>query len=272
MPLETLSKHNSDHTPFGVKAICKNLPFPKSTIPKALNDGKIETLNKMGLMTPDIDEFSDDFITSAKKWADHNIPIVDIGAAYGVTAIPALQKGGIVIANDICDEHLLHIKAQCSKKTWANLYLNNQKLAENLSFPSQSIGSILIRRVLHFFTPDQINRAFDDIMDWLTPGGTLYIIVMTPHHYSFSSFKPIYEDRWNAGNIWPGEISNMYEFAPQFQKVLPQYFHVMDERPIKRALESRNFKIEESKLFGFSRTENGELASNRYYGVKAIKI
>ena len=256
---------------YGIRATDETLKKPSKEIPSSLNNGSIPTLNQTGFMTPESDEFSDDFIESAAGWAKRSLPVLDIGAAYGITTIPALEKGGIVIANDIEEEHLLHLKEKTPPLLRHNLYLNYNRFPETLDFPDQSFGSILMRRIVHFLTPAQMEKALDNANRWLVPNGVLYIITMSPYHYSLGSFLNTYDERWNANNTWPGEIENMKTYVPHLAQDIPEYLHVMDERPFINALSKRNFDIVISKLFGFARSCSKDPKGVGYYGIKAIK-
>ena len=260
-----------NHPLFGTRATSATLRKPSRAIPPSLEDGRIPTLNQTGYMTSELDEFSDDFINSAAAWAEKKLPVVDIGAAYGITAIPALANNGIVIANDIGEEHLLHLRVKAGQELWPHLYLNNKRFPEDLTFPNNSIGAIIMRSVAPYFKPTQMEVALDNANKWLTPGGELYIITISPYHYSLGSFIKTYDEHWDTGNSWPGEILNLKKYIPDLAKDIPNYLHVMDERPLKKALETRGFEIVTSKLFGFARSHSKDPKGIGYYGIKAIK-
>ena len=128
-----------------------------------------------------------------------------------------------------------------------------------------------MRSVAPYFKPTQMEVALDNANKWLTPGGELYIITISPYHYSLGSFIKTYDEHWDTGNSWPGEILNLKKYIPDLAKDIPNYLHVMDERPLKKALETRGFEIVTSKLFGFARSHSKDPKGIGYYGIKAIK-
>ncbi|MCX7338231.1 MAG: class I SAM-dependent methyltransferase [Alphaproteobacteria bacterium] len=240
------------------------------SLPEPLSDGKIPTLNQTGFMTPDRDTLSDDFIRYAAELGSQGVPVVDIGSAYGVIALPALEQGAVVIANDLDERHLLILRERVPKKYWDHLYLNSGAL-QTLDFPEQSIGAVLLRRVVHFFTPEELETSIDKIYTWLKPGGRVFIITMSPFHYSLKNFAPLYEKRWAEGSAWPGEIFDMKSYVPNLAKDIPDYLHVMDERPFKKALEKRGFIIEKAYLYGYSRPNRKADDTNGYCAIQAMK-
>ena len=88
-----------------------------------------------------------------------------------------------------------------------------------------------------------MDEALAKIGNWLIPGGQVFIVVMAPQHKEFSNwFLPIYEQRWQDGNNWPGMLK-VRKALPEQAYNLPEYLHVMDERPLRKALENLNFTI-----------------------------
>jgi hypothetical protein len=67
------------------------------------SQGLIVTLNKMGYMLEQPEEYNQAFIEFASSI---HPPCLEIGAAYGVSTIPALMKGAYMTSNDLSKEHL----------------------------------------------------------------------------------------------------------------------------------------------------------------------
>jgi len=240
-------------------------------IPAPASDGKIPTLNQTGYMTPESDKLSDDFIDCAAKWGKEGLPSIDIGAAYGIISLRALEKGAILIANDVEKRHLLILRKSAPKRNLSRLLLNISSFLEQTVFPANSVGAILLRRVIHFLTPAQLEIAIDKVAQWLRPGGSVFIITMSPYHYSLKSFDKVYEKRWIKGNSWPGEIFTMRDYVPDCAKDIPDYLHVMDTRPLIQALEKRGLIVKQAFLFGYKRAKSRGDDINGYCAIEAKK-
>ncbi|MCE2716095.1 MAG: class I SAM-dependent methyltransferase [Pseudomonadota bacterium] len=240
-------------------------------IPTLALGGKIPTLNQAEYMTLESDKLSDEFIESAAKWGREGVPSVDVGAAYGIISLMALERGAILIANDVERRHLLILRKNASKRNLSRLFLNTRSFPEQTSFPPNSVGAILLRRVVHFLNPSQMELAMDKIVEWLKPGGSVFIVTMSPYHYSLKGFDTTYEERWENGNPWPGEIHNMRSYIPDCAKDIPDYLHVMDTRPLIQALEKRGMVIKQAYLFNYKRLKSRGEDVNGYCAIEAQK-
>lgn len=250
----------TDNTSYGIPAntwVLENMESVKQPLPE--KDGKIKTLNAMGYMTPDVDYITKDFIEFS---ANAPLPVLDGGAAYGVATILALKKGATVIANDIDQRHLWIIaqNKQLSPDEKARLFLNQGMLPESVDFPDHSLSAILLCRVMHFFTPTQIELMFQKAKRWLVPNGRFYIVTMTPYHYTLEGFSTIYQNRLQAGDPWPGIITSMMtDYGREHKGNIPEYLHVMDPRILIKLATEQGFMVKELKLFGHNHNpkENG---------------
>lgn len=249
-----------NNTVFGVQASTLSLDAMENVVqPLPEKDGKIKTLNTMGYMTPDVDHVVEDFIEFAST---SELPVLDGGAAYGVATILALKKGATVIANDIEPRHL-HVIVKnkgLSESEKARLFLNQDALPNKVHFPEQSLSAILLCRVMHFFTPEEVEKMFENARKWLVPNGRLYIVTMTPFHYTLEGFPSIYEKRLNEGQNWPGVITTMTkDYGVEHVGKAPTYLHVMDPRVMLRVATKYGFLVKKMDLFGHHRNpkENG---------------
>ena len=213
----------------------------------------------MGYMTPEVDHITQEFIEFA---ANTSLPVLDGGAAYGVATIPALKKGATVIANDIDPKHLILIaqNTALTEKEKERLFLNEDALPNKTNFPKRSLGAILLCRVAHFFTPEEMQSMFEKAKRWLAPNGRLYIVTMTPYHYALEGFASIYEKRWREGQAWPGVITTMTkDYAVEHAGNIPKYLHVIDPRLMVQLASDYGFLVKKLELFGHHRNskENG---------------
>src|ERR1700741_2662682 len=74
-----------------------------SKMPEAEPNGFVRNLNNMGYMTSGLARYSRKFVAFA---AETGRPCLDVGAAYGVATLAALEAGARVISNDIEPRHL----------------------------------------------------------------------------------------------------------------------------------------------------------------------
>jgi hypothetical protein len=69
----------------------------------------IPTLNGTGFMFEVRDTFTNDFISHAGQTT---LPVLELGCAYGVASIPALEAGAKVVASDMEPQHLEILKSK----------------------------------------------------------------------------------------------------------------------------------------------------------------
>ncbi len=259
-------------TPFGVRATNAALDtlMPRE-MPCLDSKSKRPTLNRYGFETTLSDRFSEDWVKKALFYAELGLPSVEIGAAYGQTAtLPALAAGATIVANDICPEHLLLLREQVPVDRRSRLILNTEPFPD-ISFEAGSVGSFLLRSVMHFLAPPEMERGITNIYRWLVPGGEVTISIMSPFHYILKDFLSEYEKRWSTGNLWPGEINDMRTYNPGEADAIPEYLHVMDGRPLIRILEAVGFKIEKEGFFGFPHSRAKDPEGKAYFGIRAVK-
>lgn len=221
-------------------------PGDTAAMPEPGENGLIRTLNGMGTMTPAPDKFSSEFITFAPKAPGRSL---DIGAAYGVAAIPALQAGASLIANDIDGRHLDILFSRVPEQYRPRLELAPGEFPDKLDFPANSLGAILICRVMHFFDGPRIERAAAKAMTWLAPGGKVFVVGESPHIGTAKAFFPTYEARRKAGDPWPGVVENVSAHDPKRAASLPGLFHLLDDHVLRRVFAAAGFSIERLELF-----------------------
>jgi SAM-dependent methyltransferase len=244
--------------------------FDKQTIslPAADHKGRIHTLNKMGYMYTSLDEISLSFIESS---ANAKAPVLEIGAAYGAASQRALANDAVVFANDIDFDHLCLLRKQVESRYWSSLYLDNSRFPDETNFPENSFSSILLCRVAHFLSGKEMEIGMKKIYRWLIPGGELFFLVLSPFHRRLKWFLSTYEQRWKNGVPWPGEMNAGCAIWPEFSEYIPEFLHVMDERPIKAIMEKMGFNIHRSELFQYGPLNNDLAHSGEYFGVIAVK-
>ncbi len=249
---------------FGIKGTNHQLLLlPKYQLPN-LDHLKVATLNQTGFMKSSLDIFSQKFIEYS---ASAVLPVLEIGAAYGAATLPALRNNATIIANDIDERHLTILYRRVPPEHLSNLYLKLGHFPANLDFPKNCLAAVLICRVAHFLTGDEIELGLKKVHEWLAPGGKLFFISMSPYHHILTEkFLPLYKKRLLKGEKWPGIINNMKTYNPTESKDIPDFLHVFDEELMQRLLSSYGFEIEEMSTFDYvSSNDKG------YLGFIAIK-
>ena len=145
-------------------------------IPKQWIKGLVPTLNDKGFMFEVLDEYADDFIQTAGASTD---AALEIGCAYGVATIAALQAGATITACDMDQRHLEVLRSRIDDKLAGQLTLQAGTLPD-INLPEAHFGSLLCSRVLYFLTGEDIERSVQNMFRWLKPGGRLYLIADTP--------------------------------------------------------------------------------------------
>lgn len=192
-------------------AIEEGLTLPE--VSEALG-ARFPTLNKMGLMTNFVDEISNAFIENSLS---EDCCVFEVGAAYGNIALEALQRGcENYIVNDLDERHLKilarrifeHSSALLNKiKFIAGAYPRDINLEDN------SVDFMLISRVLHFFSPQEIEATVLDIKRILKKNGKIFIICNSPYNKSFINFIPDFEIAKKNKKRFPGYVKNRENYV-----------------------------------------------------------
>lgn len=206
----------------------------------------VPTNNQMGFMLTKIDPFVQRFVDYAAQ--NHDNWHLDVGAAFGVATIAALEKGAKIIANDIDASHLTVIADVCSKRFKNSLKLFLGDIRKDMDYPTASFGSMLFSRVLHFFTGEEIIKCLKKVSDWLVPGGKIFVVNETPYFGTSKDFLPIYSKRKEAGNQWPSFLTledvKTY-FDPKKRLFVRNTVHFFDEDLMQHVAKASGLYLEE---------------------------
>jgi SAM-dependent methyltransferase len=210
--------------------------------PAFARTGMVPTLNGTGFMFEVRDGYAEEFIHLAGRIAD---PVLDLGCAYGVATLPALEAGGTVVASDMEPQHLDILREKASPELRARLTCVPGKLPE-INFPEASFGAILCSRVFHFLTGEEIDQSIAKIFRWLKPGGRFFLVADTPYGIWRKSI-PEFEDKKRQGVRWPGFIVGLHNYIPTpgVQKHIdkPPYMNLMDADLLRRICEEAGFQV-----------------------------
>jgi len=205
--------------------------------------GFVATLNKTGFMTTTLDPYSQEFLEQCQ--AGHHI--LEIGSAYGVATIPALQKGCTVYANDLSQDHLNILKNHTPLAYQDHLHLLSGDFLEQ-KIPTAFFDMCFSARVFHFFTGEQIMKALAMIFQALKPLGKLFLVNDTPYMNDYQSFIPLFEERLKNNVPWPGIIEDVYSYAPKRKNNVPSFFNLLDPQTLTRACTEAGFKVIKSSF------------------------
>jgi SAM-dependent methyltransferase len=228
------------------------------------------TLNNTGFMFKVLDEFADDFIYFAGQ-ADG--PVLDLGCAFGVATIAALEAGGTVTACDLEQQHLDILVENTPEKLRANLTCVQGQLP-GVSFPEESFSAILCSRVLHFLDGAAIDASVANMYSWLKPGGRLYLVADTPYGI-WRKMIPTFEQKKEKGDRWPGlmiGLENYLPSAPDHPIDGPPFMNLLDPDLLTRICTDagltvqRTSFIDRSDFGGLGRMDGRENA-----GIFAVK-
>lgn len=172
--------------------------------------GMVATLNGTGFMFEVRDRFADAFIADAGRHGAAGIPSLEVGCAYGVATLPALEAGALITASDLDPRHLEILRGKAPRPLRANLTLVPGALP-GLDFPAGRYGAILCSRVLHFLTGEDVDASVRKMAAWLAPGGRLYLVADTPYGV-WRGKIPEFEAGKAAGERWPGLMVGLHNY------------------------------------------------------------
>ncbi len=170
--------------------------------------------------------------------------VLDIGAAYGIASIAALDTGAFVVANDLDESHLEELPNH------SRLTLKPGKFPRFLHFEDSSFDAVHASNVFHFLTGNQLVAGFRAIARWLRPGGKVFVQAATPWQAPFAGFLPEYERRISEGVKWPGYVARLGEFVTHRQfGQMPREIHLLEDRVLRRLAEDAGLTVERVWLY-----------------------
>lgn len=205
-----------------------------------------QTLNNMGGMSIDFDPVTLAFLEAAESCS---FPVLDVGAAFGAVTKEALKLGATVTANDLNSEHLKILEAEVEQSLKKRLKSIAGRFPDDLQFSSNSFDAILLARVLHFMTGEQIESGLRDIQKWLRPGGSVFIVGVTPFLKHLKPFLPRYYERLNRDSMWPGFVEDLSIYDPNGASELPRSMNFLCPTQFPKVLEKVGFHITHCETF-----------------------
>lgn len=218
---------------------------PRHEHSRSLVEGFETTFNNMGFAATTIDPYCQKFVDFA---AGNSRPLLEVGAAFGLSTIAALAAGAEVIANDLDARHLRMLSERVPDSYRSRLRILHAA-APDLPITDNTLAGILISRVLHFFDGFRIRQMLYNAYRWLMPGGRLFLVAETPYQRTVESFISTYERRKAEGRHWPGLIHDINSYASNTSGSIPSMVHFLDDQILRRELNRAGFLVKQSKLF-----------------------
>lgn len=209
-----------------------------------------------GFTTTPCDPVSQKFIEYASEIAGKDGTVLEIGAAFGAASLKALANGAKVFCNDIDASNLAVIRnryIQTITNSQHSVTADDSKLIlvpgafpeELAGLPMNFFDAILICRVMHFFTGEQIEKSLEQLSTHLKPGGKLFIVCETPYLKNWQRFIPEYDKRVSEGIKWPGEISNPADYESSGRAAsLPKFVHWITKEILEKSLTQLKYGVE----------------------------
>ncbi len=230
-----------------------------------------DTLNNRGFIHP-LSEISLAFINFAKSAPGLAL---DIGSATGVATIPALKKGAKAIAFDLDKQHLDILYHATPDAYKANLQTIAGRYPTDINLDKESIGAVLISQVLGFLSGAEITEGFKKLYACMNHGAKIFIINYTPYMALTRSFIPIYEQRRENKEPWPGLIQDISKHCCDQELLhnLPKTLNLLDPMILTRELINNGFNVEKSYFLGGEEVpEKFQFDGREWVGAIASKI
>lgn len=250
-------------------AKCDELNLKHQT-PEA--DGRIQTLNKKGAVTAKPDYATLEFLKYAKGKS-----VLEIGGAYGSVMLTALHqsKDTKYTLSDLDERHLFIASKRLAEEIQESKLSSGSKLDSDSTNQVQfiqaditkaqdinNIGTyeaILVGRVLHYLTPEQLEMTVKHLFLLLKPAGRVFIVAITPYVKRYENFIPEYERRVAAGEANPGFVQSLRAYLnsnvttqEQRDNIADEPFFFLDDKVLRSAFENNGFRVIECKMMPLS--------------------
>jgi len=235
-------------------------------LPESPVEGLVPTMNNTGWMTVALDEMSTEF---ARYAGTLDAEVLDIGCAYGIATLAALDAGARVCACDIEPRHLEVLEQRVDPEARGRLRCLVGVMPA-VDFHPESFGAVLASRVLHFLSGDDVEQVVDKMYGWLQPGGRVYLVADSPYTGPWRVLSDDYERRKTAGEAWPGFVADYAQFLPAGQDPAehPVFINPMDPDILERVCREVGFDVLEARFLSSS---TKHATGRDHAGVIAVK-
>ncbi|MEM9243356.1 MAG: class I SAM-dependent methyltransferase [Pseudomonadota bacterium] len=170
-------------------------------------DGRVATENNMGFMFTDINGSTPAFLDYVVKCAG---TIIDIGCAYGVATLPALEKSKAkIIAFDLSQAHLNGLREFITPQQAGRITYVKGAFPNDFNYENNSLDAIHISYVLHYLSGEDFELGIKKCYDALKPDGKLFINTLSVHFCLFKHLVADYEEKLAQGVPWPGIVDGI---------------------------------------------------------------
>jgi len=238
-------------------------------LPESPVEGLIPTMNKTGWMTESLDAYSEDFAAFAGKIGKEGEQSLDMGCAYGVATLAALDQGARIFACDIEPKHLAVLEKRIPDEQ-RDRFESKPGALPAVDFDAASFGAILASRVLHFLDGPQIEKTVAKMFTWLKPGGRLYLVADTPYTGPWYIHAETYEQKKAAGDPWPGFVDDYAGLLPEGTdpEGHPDFINPLDPDILERVCKAAGFDIISAEILSGS---TSYAKGNEHAGIIAVK-
>jgi len=203
----------------------------------------IPTRNHTGWTSNQLNEVSEQFVVFCRDHA--YLPVLDIGAAYGIATHAALLEGATVIANDADSAHLRILAEGTPAQDRKRLVLSPGRFPRHIHLGESSLSAVHASNVLHFLTGPQLENGAASIAHWLAVGGKVFVQASTPWQAPFATFIEEFEARKAAGEPWPGWIEDTHKrFDHPKITQIPKSTHLLDPETLTRVFTGAGLEVE----------------------------
>lgn len=210
---------------------------------------EIPTLNEYGYMKFEFEEYSKKFVDVSKE---SKLPVLEIGAAYGWVVHKCLDAGARVVAVDASGDHLLHLIKDADQSKIDNLEIQQAYFPKEVNFEPETFGAILMARVLHFLTPDEIEIGLAKIHNWLSKEGYFIVTNCSIYHSCVKAkMGEEFKSRILKGDKWPGLVYNQKEVSPVHANFTKDFLHVFTLEQLVELLPKHGFFVEKIGYFDY---------------------
>ena len=187
--------------------------------------------------------------------------VIEIGSGYNNIPIEALKQGvAEYVANDISLEHLKILlnraKQKISQEAFDHLFFIAAKAPDELPLQRQKYDAILIDKVLHFFSPQEINKFIQWAKISLKKEGKIYVTVASPYSKLYKSILPKYLENQSKNLEFPGhfeDIMSTIDLAASEQNYnqykVPNEMVLFDRHDLIKLFENHGMNITNSYAF-----------------------
>ncbi|MEU8272167.1 alpha/beta fold hydrolase, partial [Sphaerisporangium sp. NPDC049002] len=216
--------------------------------------GMVATLNRTGVMVEHLVPYSSDFAEYAGRCGGE---VLDLGCAYGVASIAALERGARVVALDMERRHLDILGQRVNDEARERLTLKRGVLPD-VDFADGRFTAVHAGRVMHFLGPEDVRLTLRKMFRWLVPGGKVFLSTDSPYFGYWASKAAEYEERRRAGDPWPGYIPDVAtHFDPAHVVGGPSLINALDPEVFRRECEAAGFVVERAGYFGAVGVDQG---------------